>query len=714
MPSSFLGLSIASAGMAASNAHLNVTGHNISNAKTKGYSRQWVEQQARCPISTGSSFGMIGTGADALSINSSRDEYYDYKFRKSNAIYGYYSSAEYYMKSMEDYLYSKDSESAGLSNSLNKFFDRLTSLTRSAADTTIRTEITGYADTLAQYANEVVRSFEQMQNELNIQINTTVNQINAYADQIASLTKQIATLEVYGNKANDLRDQRARLTDALSSLADIEIFEKQPADGNGMSQYIVYLGGGVLVDTNTYNKLELVPSELHANQTDVDGLYTLNWGNGQKFDIRNTELGGQLQALFEIRDGNNGENFKAKFDSYDDSENTFTIIADPSSVSTAANLAKLNIPAKDGVLTVASMDFQYESFSVEVAADGTYKYTFKLSDELSGQQMSYLDSVKAYAEDAGSEVQASVGDSIAFRGIPYYMSQLNEFVRTFSASFNQQQNRGYDLYGNKGVDLFVAGDATSDGQLQMTEFLKNSKDGYYYLNGNKVMAEDVYNDYIEKHYGDTGKYEVSEKTDEDGNPEVIGNATYSHMVVTDIETGKVVEELYKPDDGTNVLFTFNSQAAFGEKASYYNLTAKNFAASKEMVKDGRLIAAASRDLTGETSGTLDGSGAEESENLELLAGLQSDKSMFKQGDPISFLQVMTATIGVDTQNMTDNSKNAQNITESTDNRRLSTAGVDEDEEGQMLIEVQNLLNIQYRVVSVMNEVLNKLINDMGL
>jgi len=40
--------------------------------------------------------------------------------------------------------------------------------------------------------------------------------------------------------------------------------------------------------------------------------------------------------------------------------------------------------------------------------------------------------------------------------------------------------------------------------------------------------------------------------------------------------------------------------------------------------------------------------------------------------------------------------------------------VDEDEEGQMLVEVQNLLNIQYRVVSVMNEVLNKLINEMGL
>ncbi len=88
--------------------------------------------------------------------------------------------------------------------------------------------------------------------------------------------------------------------------------------------------------------------------------------------------------------------------------------------------------------------------------------------------------------------------------------------------------------------------------------------------------------------------------------------------------------------------------------------------------------------------------------------------MFKQGDPVSFLQVLTGTIGVDSKKMIDCAKNAQNITESVDNRRLAVSGVDEDEEGQMLVEVQNLLNIQYRVVSVMNEVLNKLINEMGL
>lgn len=712
MPSTFLGLSIASSGMAAYRAHFNVTAHNISNVKTPSYSKQWVEQKAKCPISLGTSFGMIGTGAEGISINSTRDEYYDYKFRKNNAMYGYYDTAEYYMKSLQDYLYAADHQSAGLSNSLNHFFDRLTVLTKSPADTTIRTEATGYADTLAEYANEMTRNYKQMQNDINQEINTVVNQINAYADQIASLTKQITSLEVFGEKANDLRDQRAKVIDDLSLLADVEVVEKPPADGNGIYQYMIYLGGGVLVDTNVYNQIELKPSESYVNQTDIDGLYTLSWSNGQKFDVRNTQLGGQLQALFEIRDGNNCENFKADFKGYDDAENTFTIVADPSSATSAANISKLNIPAADGVITVGVVDFKYDYFSASVAADGTYTYTFKLTNTLSDSEKSYLESTLAAAGDEGS-VNASVGDSIAYRGIPYYLAQLNEFTRTLSATFNQQQNRGYDMYGNKGVDLFMATDQTSSKQLDMTEFLKSSKDGYYYLDCNKVFTQEAYSEYIDKTYSDTDLYEITEKETEDGEPLVIGNVTYSHMVVTNKE-GKVVEELYVSNDDNGAIFTFNSLVQEGEKASYYNLTGSNFSANRDMVKDGRLIAGSARDPKGNTTGSVDGSGAEEAENLAILAGMQSDTSMFKQGDPISFLSVLTGTIGVDSKKMEDCAKNAQNITEAVDNRRLAVSGVDEDEEGQMIIEVQNLLNIQYKVVSVMNQVLDKLINEMGL
>lgn len=733
MPSTFFGLSIATSGMLSYRAHLNVTAHNIANTKTSGYTRQYAEQSAKYPISLKTSYGMVGAGSEVTAIVNKRDEYYDYKFRKSNATFGYYDTAQYYMKSLEDHMYSQDSESAGLSNSLTNFFNRLTSLTTTVSDITKRTEITGYADTFAKYANEMVRNFQQMQDELNMHISTTVDQVNAYAEQIASLTKQINTLEVYGGRANDLRDQRERIIDDLSLLVNVDVEEIPAAGNNGHTQYIVNVAGGVLVDTNSYNKLSVVPSDSYNNLGDVDGLYTIKWSNGQKFPIRNTNLGGQLQALFEIRDGNNGENFKATYDSCNLTDKTITMSADPSSSSTASSLAKLSIPASDGIIKVGNYEYQYDSFEVNVDSSGKYTYTFKLK-EFSQFDVKNITNMAASATAAGKPLTTSIGDDVEYRGIPYYISQLNEFVRTFSATFNQQHNKGYDMDGNLGQDLFMAKDTTTGTQLDMTEFLKNTKDGYYYLNGNKVFIAGTVgtndtntwegykngplatNGYTYKQPQVPNPAYPPNPPDPSVLPEIpetvtIGGITYDCYNIND-KDGKFVEKVYVSQ--SNSIFSFKSSVSATEKASYYNLTASNYSANQEMVKNGRMIAAASKDPRGLVTGTVENSGIEQSANLELLAALSEDKTMFKQGEPLGFLQVMTATIGVDSDKMIDCADNAQAITEAVDIRRLATSGVDEDEEGQAFIELQNLLNIQYRVVSIMNQVLSKLINEMGL
>lgn len=719
MPSTFFGLSIATSGMLSYRAHLNVTAHNIANTKTDGYTRQYAEQSAKYPISLKTSYGMVGAGSEVTAIVNKRDEYYDYKFRKSNAIFGYYDTAQYYMKSLEDHMYSNDSESASLSNSLTNFFNRLTSLTTTVSDITKRTEITGYADTLCKYANETVKNFQQMQDELNMHISTTVDQVNAYAEQIASLTKQINTLEVYGGRANDLRDQRERIIDNLSLLVNVDVEEIPAAGNNGHTQYIVNIAGGVLVDTNSYNKLSVVPADTYNNLGDVDGLYTIQWSNGQKFPIRNTSLGGQLQALFEIRDGNNGENFKATYvpGSAVTGGKTIKMTAESSSSDIASSLAKLSIPASDGVIKIGNSEYQYDSFEVEVDSTGKYTYTFTLKNALSAFDATNINNQQTSAAAVGKPLITSIGDEVEYRGIPYYMSQLNEFVRTFSATFNQQHNKGYDMDGNLGEDLFMAKDTTTGKQLDMTEFLKNTKDGYYYLNGNKVFDTTTWGDYQTGPIATNG-YTFAQTMDNTVNPPVavtttVEGITYNSYDIKD-KDGKLVEKVYVSQSASIFKFKSSVSANAGDKASYYNLTASNYSANQDMVKNGRMIAAASKDPRGLVTGTVENSGIEQSANLELLAALSSDKTMFKQGEPLGFLQVMTATIGVDSDKMIDCAENANAITEAVDIRRLATAGVDEDEEGQAFIELQNLLNIQYRVVSIMNQVLSKLINEMGL
>ena len=234
MASTFFGLNIAVSGMNTYNAVLNTTAHNISNTKTAGYSKQVVNQQAKKALSLKTSFGMQGTGVEVTEIVNTRDSYYDYKYRKSTTTLGYYDTAKYYMSSIEDYLYVKDEKSGGLSTSLDSYFKSLINMTTDSTDTTKRAETAGYADALGEYARKMSTNLQTLQNDINTEISSTVKQINAYAEQLAALTKQINSLEVYGNQANDLRDQRARILDELSQLADVEVTEKNPETGSGL------------------------------------------------------------------------------------------------------------------------------------------------------------------------------------------------------------------------------------------------------------------------------------------------------------------------------------------------------------------------------------------------------------------------------------------------------------------------------------------------
>lgn len=614
MPSTFFGLNIARSGMSTYNAVLNTTAHNIANVKTTGYSRQVVKQQATEAISFKTTYGMVGTGVDAISIDSQRDVYYDNKYRMSNTSYSRYESLNYYMNSIENDLYAKDSTSGGMTNSLDNFFKVVTSLTTDPSSTTIRTQTVGYADTLVKSINEVANSLQALQKDLNDQIASTVDQINAYAQQIASLNKQIATIEIYGTKANDLRDQRATIIDELSALVDVDVVEKEPTNGNGLAQYIVSIAGSPLVDTNDYNTIKYTAMDTCYSMNDMDKMYDLTWSTGQSFDKRSKALGGKLQALFEMRDGNNNETFEGKATGTAGSK-TLTV----TDVNDLGNsLLKLDIPASDGVITLGNATYNYKSFTATVDADGNYTYTFTLENAL--------------GRDIRDE-DMHISDAVDYRGVPYYMSQLNEFIRTFSYNFNKVQTSGYDLNDNAGQQMFIAKDK---------------------VNG------------IEMRFSDT------------------------------VKTGFTFDSLLALDANGKIATDTEGYA----NTSYYMMTALNCNIDSQIAKDGSLLALSDTK----------GGGVSNGGNLAKMSDLANDTTMFRQGKPGSFLQVLTSAAGVDGSKVKTAMENAENIKNAVANRRLSTAGVDEDEEGQNMIICQNLLNYQYKVLSVMNEVLDKLIN----
>ena len=480
MPSQFFGLNIAYTGLLASNAAMNTTSNNIANVQTEGYSRQQVTQQAANALRVFQTYGCAGAGVETLAIERVRDEFYDGRFWDNNAQLGEYDMKQYYMQQLETY-FDDDGKSTGFKT----IFDQLMitgmqALLKDPNSATAKSQFVGYAGALTEYFNGMAGNLEKVQKDINQEIKLKVDQINSLAGEIASLNKQINTLELAGTKANELRDRRTLLIDELSKIVDVEVKETPIIDANnenretGANRYMVKIAGGqMLVDGSDYNGLECVARTSYekVNQTDIDGLYEVYWADGQKFNLYNASMGGDLAGLIQMRDGNNGENFTGQV-----TATGTTTTADGKTHDTVTvkvtkaylqDLNKCNLSDQGGILDLGNQEFYYDSweYTCEYDANGnaTYSYTFTLSDSEKNLRGITNDRVGKKAE---------IGTDLSYQGIPYYMNQMNEWIRTFSQKFNDILTSGYSGSGDPGVKMFTGNKATSSEQFLLDDAAK--------------------------------------------------------------------------------------------------------------------------------------------------------------------------------------------------------------------------------------------------
>lgn len=480
MPSQFFGLNIAYTGLLASNAAMNTTSNNIANVQTEGYSRQQVTQQASNALRVFQTYGCAGAGVETLAIERIRDEFYDGRFWDNNAQLGEYDMKQYYMQQLETY-FDDDGKSTGFKT----IFDQLMitgmqALLKDPNSATAKSQFVGYAGALTEYFNGMAGNLEKVQKDINQEIKLKVDQINSIAGEIASLNKQINTIELAGTKANELRDRRTLLVDELSKIVDVEVKETPIIDANnenretGANRYMVKIAGGqMLVDSSDYNGLECVARTSYekVNQTDIDGLYDVYWADGQKFNLYNASMGGNLAGLIQMRDGNNGENFSGQVtatgtttDADGKTHDTVTVKVTKAYLQ---DLNKCNLSDQGGIIDLGNQEFYYDSweYTCEYDANGeaTYTYTFTLSDSEKNPRGITNDRVGKKAE---------IGTDLSYQGIPYYMNQMNEWIRTFSQKFNDILTSGYSGSGDPGVKMFTGNKATSSEQFLLDDAAK--------------------------------------------------------------------------------------------------------------------------------------------------------------------------------------------------------------------------------------------------
>ncbi|WP_293373863.1 flagellar hook-associated protein FlgK [Nevskia sp.] len=286
--SDILGIGISS--LLANRSGLDVTGHNIANVNTAGYSRQRLDLTNRVGAAT--SYGFAGAGVTVRAVERLSD-----KFVFAREISGTASLARVETFSVEakrtDALLSD--ANTGLGTTLNSFFDSLSVLATTPSSTATRQTVITAADALAGRFNDLQAQLDSDERSINSRVSQTVTEINNYATTIASLNDRISmALGASGGKPpNDLVDQRDQAVRELAQRVSVTTVEQD----NGALNVFVANGQSLVVGT-VASPLGTKPNEFDSARTEV----TAQGGAVISSQVGGGTLGGLLDTRREILD----------------------------------------------------------------------------------------------------------------------------------------------------------------------------------------------------------------------------------------------------------------------------------------------------------------------------------------------------------------------------------------------------------------------------
>ncbi|HST56896.1 MAG TPA: flagellar hook-associated protein FlgK [Solirubrobacteraceae bacterium] len=230
------GLQTALSGLIASQQAIDVTGHNITNANTPGYSRQTAVMQTNHPLTiaamspvTGEG-GQLGTGVSVATFTRIRNTYIDAQFRGQNTLLGGATTQSSELQQAQS-AFDEPTDS-GISSQLSAFWGAWSSLSDSPASTAARESVVSTGSQLASTFNQLSAQLTTISTQAAQQytaLTGPTGQVQDSANQIAQLNQQIKLSLQAGQEPNDLLDRRDQLLDQLSSLAKVTV--SQQPDG---------------------------------------------------------------------------------------------------------------------------------------------------------------------------------------------------------------------------------------------------------------------------------------------------------------------------------------------------------------------------------------------------------------------------------------------------------------------------------------------------
>ena len=414
---------------------LSVTGNNIANVNTTGYTRQRLEQSSFGASGADryySSFdSRVGNGVLCTGLTQLRDPYLDIRYRGEMANVGSMDTKLGGLENIQAVLdeVGKGDDAFGIIEAqLSDLVAKLRQLSDQTGHSLYDIQVRASADTLTKQLNAYASRLQEVYKNNMASYQQDVSKVNGILTNIRDLNATIRKNEIHGDNSLELRDERNVLIDQLSQYMKIDVTYTTEELGGGQTveKLIIKLG-----DANPDGK---------AGGTDtttlIDGVY-----------------GAQLSTtqLLTMND-------KADLTKKNDAANPWYLDANGNATDKEEAAAKYDDPNLG--LTVSALTDR--KGAVMKDKDGKESKAVDLADnDLYGALQSQRELLTRSGEFSTQEDIDRDPNAASQRGIPYYQKSLDLLARQFAQTLNAA-NQGY-VYDEKGN--YVKGTMDADGKI---------------------------------------------------------------------------------------------------------------------------------------------------------------------------------------------------------------------------------------------------------
>lgn len=263
---------------------MSVTGQNIANVNTPGYSRQRVNLESTVILSAA---GPVGTGVKAKGIERIYDQFLNAHMNEEIQEKGRWEAQNRSLLQTE--IIFDQSSGDGLSQHMNLFWNSWQDLTLIPSGYSERKALLTASEDMTSNFHEKFAYLDQIQKDMDGTIETALGEINSLASQISNLNDKIVMMEMNGSAANDFRDQRDVLMHRLSE--SIRFTANEDSAGRVT---LTLEDGNSLVGYPPFGKL--------TTAVNPSGYKDIVWDSMPSTSISASISAGKLKGWMEVRD----------------------------------------------------------------------------------------------------------------------------------------------------------------------------------------------------------------------------------------------------------------------------------------------------------------------------------------------------------------------------------------------------------------------------